>query len=166
MATVDDMLDAVIRREGPYNHLAADRGGATAWGITQSTLSAWLGRTATTDEIKQLTPPAAKAIYRALYYERPRIDILPDPLDDAVFDFAVNSGPHIAIGALQEVLKIERDGIIGPKTLAASIACDTRSTINALSAWRIMMFARICRRDPSQLIFLQGWLRRALEFVR
>lgn len=166
MATVDDMLDEVIRREGAFSHLAADRGGATMWGITQTTLSGWLGRPATVDDVKHLTPQAAKAIYRALYYERPRIEMLPDPLDDVIFDFAVNSGPFVAIQALQEVMGLKADGILGPKTLAAAVATDLRSTINRVCGWRIMMLGRICRRDPSQLTFLQGWLRRALEFMQ
>lgn len=160
-----DMLDQVIRREGPYNHLTADRGGATCFGITQTTLSAWLGRPATLTELKALTPEHAKAIYEALYYERPRIAMLPEPLDDLMFDFAVNSGPFIAIRALQETLGLPADMVIGPVTLAACHTSDLQPIINGVIRWRCMMLARICRRDPSQLTFLQGWLKRAFEFL-
>jgi len=166
MTAIDDMLEAVIRREGPYNHLSADRGGATNWGITQSTLSGWLGRPASADDVKQLTPQAAKAIYRALFYERPRIDMLPEPLDDQVFDFAVNSGPFVAIAALQECLGTKPDGVLGPITIGLALQSDTRTIGNRLAVWRIMMLGRICRRDPSQIQFLQGWLRRAAEFIQ
>ena len=165
MASVDDMLDQVVRREGPFNHLAADRGGATNWGITQSTLSAWLKRPATVDDVRALTPEHAKAIYAALYYERPRIDLLPDPVDDCVFDFAVNSGPFIAIRALQESLGVTPDGVIGPQTLAASIAAPIHAQLVGITKWRCMMLARIVRRDPSQAVFISGWLKRALEWI-
>lgn len=34
--TIDDLIDAVIDREGGYVHHPADRGGPTRWGITEA----------------------------------------------------------------------------------------------------------------------------------
>jgi lysozyme family protein len=83
-----------------------------------------------------------------------------------VFDFAVLSGPQTAIRALQEVLGVTPDGVIGPRTIAAAVKADGRAVSNGLVKWRAMMLARICRRDPSQLVFLAGWLKRTLDFMR
>lgn len=164
--TIDKMLEDVIRREGPFNHLSQDKGGATNWGITQSTLAAWRGRPVSVQEVKDLTADEAKLIYKTLYYTRPGIDKIPDPLDDFIFDFAVNSGPQRAIQALQEVLGVTADGHLGPITLAAVLSHPSlRDLQNGVVKWRIMMFGRICRKDPSQLTFLSGWLKRALDFL-
>lgn len=168
MSRVDDIIMAVVRREGGFSHLAADRGGATRWGITQTTLSAWRGKAVTIADVQALTEIEAADIYQALYFTRPGINQLWEGLQPVMLDFAVNSGPQVAIMALQEILGIKPDGIIGPFTVAASFA-HANSTganpITALTKWRVMMLGRIVRRDPSQLVFLAGWLSRALSFI-
>lgn len=162
---IDSMLSALIKREGGFSHLPADKGGATKFGITQGTLAFWRHSLATIEDVKNLTEIEAKAIYKDLYYNRPKIAGLPDPLDDFMFDFAVNSGPQLAIMALQETLKIKADGVIGPVTLAAAYAADLHTLINGMVRWRVMMIARIVKRDLSQVAFLAGWLSRCFEFV-
>lgn len=161
---IDEMLIAVVRREGGFVHLKADKGGATKFGITQSTLSFWRGHPASIDDVKNLTETEAVAIYKDLYYNKPNISSLPDPLDDFIFDFGVNSGPALAIKALQECLGITPDGVCGPVTVAAAIADMPRIVIKVIK-WRIMMFSRIVKKDPSQIIFLAGWLARTLSFL-
>lgn len=163
--TIDTMLDEVIRREGGFSHLPQDNGGATKFGITQKTLAFYRKAAVTVDDVKNLTESEAKAIYANLYYSSTNIIKLPDPLDDLIFDFAVNSGPQRAIMALQECLGIIPDGVCGTLTISAVYAADLRTIINKVVAWRIMMYARIVKKDPSQLIFLAGWLSRTLSFL-
>lgn len=162
---INQMLDELIKREGGFSHLPADKGGATKWGITQSTLSRWRGHNVTVEDVRTMPAEEAKDIYRDLYYTKPNIDKLPEPLNNLIFDFAVNSGPQRAIMALQESLGITADGILGPVTLAATLAANQHELINKVVKWRIMMFARIVKKDPSQLTFLAGWLDRALSFI-
>ena len=160
----------LFEREGLFSNVKEDKGGATKFGVTRSTLSFYLGREATVEDVRGLTAEVATAIYRTLYFDNHRIGLLPDEIEEQVFDFGVNSGPGVAIGALQECLSLTNDGKIGPKTVAAAIvACkpDGGRVLNLkLAKWRVMMLARIVRRDPSQVIFLGGWLKRALEFAR
>ena len=59
------------------------------------------------------------AIYRARYWDAVAGDELPEGLDLAVFDFAVNSGPVRAVAYLQAALGVAQDGIVGPVTLGA-----------------------------------------------
>lgn len=170
---IDAMIDEVIRREGGFVDDPADRGGATKYGITRRTLSAWLGRTATVDEVRSLDRPTAAAIYRALFFERPRLGILPQALQPLIFDMAVNHGPERAVELLQEVLAASRpvavDGDLGPQTAgAAAIAWD------ALGPWLIAMLANrrerfyraIVANDRTQERFLKGWLRKRVEPFR
>ncbi len=163
--TVEEMLDEVIKREGGFSHFPQDRGGATKFGITQRTLSAWRGEPESAEAVKFITEEEAKAIYRALYYTRPKINSLPPPINSLVFDYAVNSGPQRAIMALQESLGISSDGVIGPATLAAVSTANPRQLTLRVTAQRIRMYVRIAKKDPSQLIFLEGWCARALSFL-
>lgn len=170
MDPVDGYIIRLLEREGDFSNRAADRGGATRWGITRSTLSFYLGHPATLEDIQTLPREVAVAIYRQLYFTNHKIGLLPDEIEEQVFDWGVNSGPGLAIGYLQEALGLRNDGVVGPKTVAAAVAAclpDGGRAINIkLAKARCMMLARICRKDPSQVVNLGGWLRRSLEFAR
>ena len=163
MPTLDTILDAIVKREGPFGHHPADKGGATCYGVTIGTFQ-FLYPGKTVEDLKALTPEHAGAIYRDVYFIKPGIALLPDFLHAQMLDFAVNSGPGLAIKALQECLGIKADGICGPKTIAAATIA-TPGLNNRLAIWRVMMLSRIVRRDPSQLVFLSGWSSRALSFI-
>jgi lysozyme family protein len=164
--TPEEIITRLIEREGDFSNHPADRGGATRWGITRSTLSAWRGKECSVEDVRTLPREEAIAIYRALYFERTGIIQLPAALQEQLFDFAVNSGPLIAIRALQECLRVKADGKIGPITLAAALASDPAVVNTLVAKWRAMMLARIVRRDPSQVVFIGGWLKRVLDFIR
>ncbi|WP_281423880.1 glycosyl hydrolase 108 family protein, partial [Mesorhizobium silamurunense] len=60
--------------------------------------------------------------YRRFYWDAVLGAELPDGVDCAVFDFAVNSGPGRAAKYLQAVLGVAQDGRVGPATVAAARA--------------------------------------------
>lgn len=161
----DKLLTDLIRREGGFVHLPADKGGATRFGITQTTLAHWRGHAVTVDDVRNLTEVEAKEIYQSLYIIQPGLHRLPDPLCSLMVDFGVNSGPAVAIKALQEVVGATADGVLGPKTLAMVLSSDLRKVNNGVVKWRMLMVCRICRRDPSQIVFLSGWGSRILDFL-
>ncbi len=70
-------------------------------------------------DIAALTLEDAKAIYARDYWAPIAGDALPPALAMIVFDAAVNAGVGTAIGWLQAALGVARDGILGPRTLAA-----------------------------------------------
>ncbi len=119
----DICLDLVLHHEGGYVDNPRDPGGATNLGITRKTLARWrkvspwwaLPKNA----VQGLERSEAARIYRASYWDRCRAGELPEGVDLAVFDFAVNSGPDRAIRALQQSLNISADGYIGPLALDA-----------------------------------------------
>lgn len=169
---VDELLDEVIAREGGFVHHPADRGGPTKFGITQRTLSEWLGRPATVDEVRQLDEETAREIYVARYLAGPRIDTLPPEIVGQVFDMAVNHGPRRAVRILQEVLglagwAVDVDGVIGPQTRRAAFAAQAEMgpfLTNAIADQRANFYRRLVAADRSQRVFLRGWLRRAEAF--
>ena len=67
---IDDLINAVIAREGGFGDHPADRGGETRWGITEAVARAdgWSG------PMRDLPRDRAVAIYRRLYWSRPRLD--------------------------------------------------------------------------------------------
>jgi lysozyme family protein len=122
-------LALVLRDEGGYVDDPRDPGGATNMGITLRTLAAWRGTTLPKSEVMNLTVAEAGKIYKARYWDAIRGDDLPVGLDYAVFDYAVNSGPGAAASALQRVLSVPMDGVIGPVTLAAASKSPTTAIL-------------------------------------
>lgn len=174
MADIDSMLDDILVREGGFVNNPNDRGGATKYGITQATLSNWLGRPASVAEVQALDTATAKAIYRKNYFTGPHLDQLPDLIQPVMLDAAVNSGPGQSIKWLQKVLNANNygpltvDGGIGPKTVAAAeAAAEAMGTdLNkALIEIRRAFLQSLVANNPSQQQFEKGWMNRcdALE---
>jgi hypothetical protein len=124
-----DLIDGLIDREGGYVNHPADRGGPTKYGITEAVARAhgYAG------EMAQLPRDEAAAIYRRLYWLRPRLDQVArraPAVAAELFDTGVNMGPAVAATFLQRALTalnrngkdypdLVPDGRIGPATLAA-----------------------------------------------
>ena len=133
-----DICHAITAKwEGGWSDHKADPGGKTNWGITQATLTTYLGRAASAADIRNLTKSEAKEIYKKLYWDRVTGDDLPAGLDLAVFDFGVNSGPVRAVKALQSILGVETDGWIGDETLKAIEQSNLILLINELCDRRL-----------------------------
>jgi len=170
---IDDLIADVLRREGGFVNHPADRGGPTRFGITQATLSRHLGRPASLDDVQQLTRELAAEIYRREYHAGPRIDALPERIQAFVFDSAVNHGPGRAIRFVQQVCNaagfgpLTVDGVCGPTTRRVVAEADQAMgdwLLAALVEERRNFFHAIVAGDPSQRVFLNGWLNRLAEF--
>lgn len=171
--TVDEILDDIIRKEGGFVNHPKDYGGATNMGITQATLSQYYGRRASVDEVRSITVSQAKEIYERRYYADPRLDILPKALQPIAVDTAVLFGPRKAIMFLQSIVNqagfgpVDEDGVMGPNTRNAieqAYAEMKGYLINAVVEERIDFHRNRVAEDPSQNVFLQGWINRAESF--
>lgn len=168
--------EAIIRglvvREGGYVDHPADRGGPTKYGITQETLAGWRGHPVTAADVAALSVEEASEIY-ADRYVRPlaRLEFIPDVFALMV-DIAVMSGVATAIRLLQSTLNsmttldvLAVDGILGQKTVMAVVRMAPGRVVQAMVKARVLMLARMVERDPSQSVFLVGWLNRTLAFL-
>lgn len=173
MKTVDGLIDDILRREGGFVNHPADRGGPTKFGVTQKTLSAWLGRAATVDDVRGLDEAAAREIYERNYYRAPRLDTLPEPIQPFVFDCSINHGPRRALMFVQGVVNeagfgpVDVDGTLGPQTRQAAETAAAEMGpyfLNALVEERKAFYARLIAGDSSQAVFERGWMARAEEF--
>lgn len=133
VVTVPDRFGAclplILQAEGGF---VVDQGGPTNLGVTQRTLSTWLRRPASLDEVKALTPASVAPLYRALYWQVAHCDQCPAGVDLLAFDESVNEGPGHAIRHLQTALGVAADGIFGPGTAAALARAVPRTLIAAM----------------------------------
>lgn len=174
MPDIDSMINGILRREGGYVDHPDDRGGATNFGVTQQTLSDYLGRSASKDDVRNMDIELAREIYRKNYYYGPKIDRLPEAIQAFVFDCSINHGAVRAIKFVQKVCnaagiaeQIGVDGKMGPASERAAAATQDSlgsEFLNELIEERRRFYQAIVERDPSQEVFLAGWMNRVNEF--
>jgi lysozyme family protein len=165
--TPSEIIDDLIRREGDkFTDHPADRGGKTKYGVTQATLSEWLGRPATVDDVKSLTEHEAREIYRDAYITRPGfLGIESDAVRALAVDCAVNHGVKRAVQLLQEAAHVVTDGVLGPNTREAVNHMTAAVLYRRLCAARVRLYGEIITKNPPQAIFAAGWCNRVAEFI-
>lgn len=163
----DDIIDEIITREGKkYTNDPADRGGPTKFGITLATLRDYHHDDAVTaEEVEDLTEDEAKRIYRALFVDRPKFALIAnDNIRAFLVDWGVNSGPKRPIKALQGLVGVPADGILGTFTASKANSADQRWLYNALIQARMEFVDAIVAHDPTQERFIKGWHNRINSF--
>ena len=146
-------LDFTLKYEGGFVNNPRDPGGATNFGITQATLSAWRGHHVTVNDVRSLDRPEVDQIYQANYWSQIRGDYLPAGVNLVVFDFAVNSGVVRAILALQAALGVTQDGHFGLETEAALSTKHPDQIISDICARRLSFLERL----KTWKFFGKGW---------
>lgn len=159
-AKFDRCLRETLRYEGEafVNH-PKDPGGPTKYGITLRTLADWRGvgpEELSEEAVRSLTKDEARLIYLARYWAPIRGDELPPGVDLVVFDYAVNSGTRTAARALQRVLGVAVDGVIGRQTLAALRRVPPETVIEKVCEQRL----EFMRSLSNWGVFGVGWQRR------
>jgi lysozyme family protein len=160
-------LEFVLAREGGKSDDPKDRGGRTAYGVTQKVYDQYLAeKGAAKADVWTIPPADVAAIYRSGYWDAIHGDDLCAASPEvalATFDAAVNHGPGRAVRMLQKALGAKEDGQVGPKTLEAlhlAAATGYPRVLRRMLAARDLFFRRIVAGDPSQERFLKGWLNR------
>ncbi len=173
---VDRLIDELIEREGGFVNHPGDRGGATRFGITEAVARAH----GYTGAMAMLPRDEAAAIYRRLYWLRPRLDEIAKrapAVAAELFDTGANMGPGVAVTFLQRALTalnrngkdypdLVPDGRAGPRTMAALDGfLQARGRrggqtvlLRALEALQGERYLRLAERRPANEAFLYGWL--------
>lgn len=173
---IDQLIEAVIDREGGFVDNPADKGGPTCFGITQAVARVQGYR----GSMRDLPREEAAAIYKRIYWLRPRLDEVArrsGRIAGELFDAGVNMGPAVAVTFLQRALTalnrngkdypdLVPDGRVGELTLAAldaflAIRGKTSSEtvlLRALEALQGERYLRLAERRPANEAFLYGWL--------
>jgi lysozyme family protein len=162
----DNAFDLIIGVEGGFVDNKADHGGATNWGITISTLSSVLGRTATVIDVKSLTKESAKRIYLEKYWSKMSLDLVASELlQQLIFDQCVNFGCGKIVSRLQDILKIPKTILIDQATIKAINECDRLKLAFDFVKATQKAYIDIVKHDQTQLVFVSGWLNRSFKLL-
>lgn len=159
-------MDFVFPHEGGFTNDPDDPGGATNFGITLRTLSAWRHADLTPDDVRNLSKSEAQQIYHANFWNPIRGQDLPSGVDLLTLDIAVMSGPRAAGSMLQRAVGLtgtDVDGAIGTHTLGAVGKFPPADLIERLSDLRAAFYEGIVHSRPTSAKFLKGWLNRVRD---
>lgn len=152
-----DSLKEVLKHEGGYVNHPKDPGGETNFGITVKVArdNGYLG------DMRTIPMTVVESIYKRKYWDKVKCDQMPESVRYPLFDYAVNSGPGAASRALQRVLGIKDDGVIGPVTIAAANNY-TGHLGAALTGYRLEFMTNLRTWDT----FGKGWSRRLASILK
>ena len=163
----DEIIEEVLEAEGGFVNDPDDLGGATNFGVTQKSYSAFLGRNASVEDVKNMTREEAKECYKKDFWNPAKVDRLPENLRHIYFDMVVNMGRKNAGKIIQQAVNtkknqtlLEVDGIVGSGTLSQV----TGLTLKDVLVERSMFFANNCfdgsrfAKRTRQNKFLRGWI--------
>ncbi len=154
----DDIIEVTLHHEGGYVHDPKDLGGETNFGIAK--------RFYPDVDIKNLTKEGAKEIYKKDYWDRNKVDQLPDDLKHIFFDMCVNQGRGTAVKVLQRAINgkggsLKIDGGFGPGTKGA--LAKYKPSVERVRCYRLKHYYDLVNKKPEQERFLFGWFKRGLE---
>ena len=156
MKNFDEIIEKVLEHEGGYVNDHKDLGGETKYGITK--------RFYPDVDIKNLTIEQATEIYKKDYWDKNKVESLPQNLWHIYFDMCVNMGKRTAVKVLQRAAvnkgrDIEVDGGLGPMTIGALKGVE----LDRVRAFRVKYYVDLITARPEQEKFFLGWFRRATE---
>ena len=159
----DEIYERLGLHEGGYTDDPNDRGNWTSGQIGVGELKgSKKGISAMSYphlDIKNLTDAEIKEIYLRDFWNKLRCDDIPPPLDEFVFDFGVNSGTGTAAASLQGAVGTLRDGVVGPKTVAAIARKPLMEIFRQVFVDRAMIFAL----SPVDKLYGRGWFARLFD---
>ena len=160
----DDCLKIILKFEGGYSDRKEDRGGATNFGVTQTTYDTFrLNTNKPLQPVKFITEQEAHIIYHMYYWTPSKAPQLPEPLDLVMFDSWIQHRPKVAMQFLQQALGIPDDGKYGQQT-ATAVADEVKADrLHALCEniihLRLAFYNRLAL-EGDQVKNLNGWRNR------
>lgn len=167
MADFAPILKHTLQWEGGFVNHPNDRGGATNKGVTLRTYRAYFGNHKTVDDLKKITDEEVYQIaYNGYWAEIRGWDIDCQSVADILFQGCWGSGCRTAIRMMQRILGVKADGICGTLTIKALNSYpDQRELFERYWKTRYDYFHRIVEKNPSQKVFLKGWINRLNSYV-
>lgn len=153
--TFDEAFDALLRHEGGYSNHAADPGGKTRWGVTETVARA----EGYTGDMKDYPLAEAKKVYKKRYWDAMRLNDVRSELRFDLFDAAVNSGVGQATKWAQRILSVKDDGVMGVVTLNALATANSSKFLAKFNGQRLLFMTSL----PGWASFSRGWAKRIAE---
>lgn len=163
MADFKKYIPKLKRWEGGWSEHKSDLGGSTNCGVTLNTFRQFFGKDKTVEDLKSMTSYQWETIMRT-YWNRCRGDQIENQSIAELFvDWHINAGVN-AIKQTQKMFCITADGLVGPVTLRYLNSPNREVIFNRLKERREQYYYNIVRSNPSQRVFLNGWLNRTRSF--
>ena len=179
MADFKTAYDRTSKFEGGYCNDEADNGGETFAGVARNYHESWLGwkiidqyKTVTSDtktlnkvllgndELMSLV----EDFYKREFWDKIKGDkIMYQTVANNIYDMAVNSGVGMASKFAQRIVGVEDDGVIGDISIKAINEYHPNTFIFEFKRARGEFYQNIVAHNPSQSVFIDGWLRRNQE---
>ena len=162
----EDALKFVLKWEGGFTNHPKDPGGATNKGITQKVYDVYkVSRKHPKMSVKHILDFEVKDIYETKYWDLVRAKWLKAPLGLVMFDTAVNFGPAGAIRRLQKALKVTITGTWTQEISDVIHECYAGKVALEICKLRKIWRNYRVKQNPSQKVFLKGWLNRDNDLI-
>lgn len=164
MADFKRYAPKLLQLEGGYTNHPDDVGGPTNLGVTLNTYREYCGKEKTIKDLRNMSYGTWENIMKDLYWDKCLADkIESQPLAEIIVDWCVNSG-MVGLRKVQEIVGVKPDGIAGSKTLSAINGSDAEELFDRIMSARKQFYTNIVKRNPSQKVFMNGWMNRLLMF--
>lgn len=165
MAKPEEIIPLIKQYEGKYVNHPNDKGSCTNSGVTIATYRFHFGKNKTCNDLKNMTNDEWNHIFYTNYWNKIKGDeINNQSIANLLCDWNYTSGIY-AIKFTQRILGVSDDGIVGNRTIAAiNNYKPQKQLFEKMWARRKKQFDDIVRKNPSQKVFYNGWMRRLSAF--
>ncbi len=169
MAKIELLVPKLLKWEGGFVNNPKDKGGATNKGITFSTYKDYCKKNGkpepSINDLKNISNDEWCDIVTSGYWNKMKADeINNQSIANIMVDWLINSGLS-RIKNIQKIVGITPDGIVGAKTLTAiNHYPDQEDLFDKVWNARKIFYNNIVRKNPSQKVFLKGWMNRLNDY--
>lgn len=187
MADFKTAFKITLGNEGEVSNNAYDHGGFTYKGISRRSWPTWEGwvlvdklgnypaDTVSKRNLIDELDIMVETFYLANFWDRISLNsVVNQKIANELFDTGVNAGTKVGVTFLQRALNllnqegklyedITVDGLIGTKTLfLVNNHPYPDALLKLLNGLQLSYYIAICEKDPTQEVFLRGWLKRTI----
>ena len=160
MADKNKLIPIIKKWEGGYSDNPNDRGGATNSGVTLAVYQSVYGKSKTKNDLKKMTNEQWNYIFTKLYWNKWKADeIKNQSIANILVDWVWMSGTG-TIKKIQSLFGLTADGIVGNKTISYINSHDQEVVFNKIWNRRKSFYESLVKNNPSQKVFLKGWMNR------
>ena len=159
------IFEYILSVEGGYSNDKADKGGKTKYGIIEVEARKYGYK----GDMKDLTKDIAEDIYKNKYYLSNNLDKIKDKrVALSIADWTINSGSW-GLKKAQQAVNILKgdvlvvDGRIGEKSIEAINSVNPELFLTQYHELQRKFYKAIVDNNPSQSVFLKGWLNRVIK---